>query len=211
MVGGQWVSPRGTGTGTRRRPAAGAGRLRLTERCFKPAPTPAGPPTPTWGAPAGQGGAVPGHPPLPGQGGQQAAGSAGGSAQERGHSLFSQLTSPSWRRGAKHHYPPPRCLLPPPVHPPGHLAHLAGTAGAGLALGGEALAVHHLPPLVVAVCGEWDGARRGVVGVSGSPRCPLFPVPTVTDGAALALGVEGVGAEDGTVHGRAGHRAQLRR
>lgn len=38
---------------------------------------------------------------------------------------------------------------------------------------------------------------------------PPPPALTVTDRAALALGVEGVGAEDGTVHGRAGHRAQL--
>jgi len=100
-------------------------------------------------------------------------------------------------------------------HGHGHpAAHLAGTAGAGLSLGDEGLPVHHLPPLVVAVCG---GARPcsapggGLAGQGdGVPRSPRLPAPTLTDGAALALGVEGVGAEDGTVHGRAGHRAQLR-
>lgn len=38
---------------------------------------------------------------LPWQGGQQAAGSRAGSEQEWGHSLFSQLTSPSWHPGVK--------------------------------------------------------------------------------------------------------------
>lgn len=96
-----------------------------------------------------------------------------------------------------------------PVPPP----HLAGTAGARLSLGGEGLAIPHLPALVVAVCGERGSAQCGgrCQGMMGVPRSPhQAPALTVTDGAALALGVEGVSAEDGAVHGRAGHRAQLR-
>lgn len=251
-AGCQPVSPCGSGTGTGMGgcAAAGAGHLWLTERCFWLAPTspPGEPPRPAPGAPSrpgvpqhscvpqGRGGsqARPRHrhpraraSPLPWQGGQQAAGITAGSAQERGHNLFSQLTSPSWQRGAKvgvshpcHSAPPPSSPVPL-CHGHRHPAHLAGTAGAGLSLGGEGLAVHHLPTLVVAVCGERGSAQCVVGGSPGwgggqgrgpllLPPPPVFPVPTVTDGATLALGMEGVGAEDGTVHGRAGHRAQLR-
>lgn len=215
-AGCQPVSPCGSGTGTGMGgcAAAGAGHLWLTERCFWLAPTspPGEPPRPAPGAPSrpgvpqhscvpqGRGGsqARPRHrhpraraSPLPWQGGQQAAGITAGSAQERGHNLFSQLTSPSWQRGAKvgvshpcHSAPPPSSPVPL-CHGHRHPAHLAGTAGAGLSLGGEGLAVHHLPTLVVAVCGErgsaqcvvggspgWGGDRDGVPCSSPPPSFP---------------------------------------
>lgn len=96
----------------------------------------------------------------------------------------------------------------------GRRSHLAGAAGTGLSLGNEALAILNLPALVVAVCR--DQGPEGVLGGSGRfwGGSGRFWRParahTLTDRAAPTLGVEGVGAHNGTFQGRAGYRAQLR-
>lgn len=138
------------------------------ERSFWLTPTPRTPPpcvgATVWPCPPGQGCLqVSLVSPLPGQGGQQAAGSAGGSAQDWGQSLFSQLTSPSW--GAKAgSATPSRSPLSPHRSP----RHLAGAAGTGLSLGGEALPIHHLPTLVVAVWGVQSTTQPGAGGSQGA-------------------------------------------
>lgn len=93
----------------------------------------------------------------------------------------------------------------------GRGSHLAGAAGTGLSLGNEALAVLHFPALVVAVWGyrgpeavfgEFEGDFGRFRGILGNPPPRAR---TLTDGAAPTLGVEGVGAHDGTFQRRAGH------
>lgn len=81
-------------------------------------------------------------------------------------------------------------------------AHLARALGTGLIVQGEHLAVHHLPSLVVAVCG--GQRRQGPMRAKAHPgasdggwRVPL----TLAHWAALPIGVEGVGAGDRAVHG----------
>lgn len=89
-------------------------------------------------------------------------------------------------------------------------AYLARALGTRLIVQGEHLAVHHLPSLVVAICGgRGDRAMRAKAQLGASDIGVLVPL-TSADRAAFPVGVERVGAGDGAVHRGAGHRAQLR-
>lgn len=79
-------------------------------------------------------------------------------------------------------------------------AHLARALGTGLIVQGEHLAIHHLPPLVVAVCR--DRGDRSLES-QGPPRRPgrgQLGALTLAHRAALPIRVERVGAGDGAVH-----------
>lgn len=193
-----------------RMPVADRGRILVSTHLFPSTPSLEG------AHPSGLG-MDPGIP-LPRQDGQQPMGSVGGSEQERGHGLSSQLTSPSWKNQGSASPASPfwdPMALAQALHGHGHpmgmggRSHLAGATGTGLSLRNEALAVLHLPALVVAVCGDQGpegvlGGSGGIWGVQGDFGGPA-KVHTLTDGAAPTLGVEGVGAHDGAFQRRAGH------
>lgn len=195
-----------------RAPVADGGRILVSTHLFPRTPSPEGARPSTWGWIRGSHylGRV-GSSPWAAWGAQSR---SGGTASPHSSPLQAGKTGSSQPCRSFPGSSGPGTGTPGPSRGNGWGSHLAGAAGAGLALGNEALAVLHLPALVVAV---WrDRGPEGVLGARGDLgrlRRILGTPPrarTLTDGAAATLGVEGVGAHDGTFQRRAGHRAQLR-